>query len=438
VAGLLIRRAEVGRRLVDVRVRGETVADVGVLRPAAGDVEIDAAGGALLPGLHDHHLHLLSLAASATSVWCGPPEVTGLAGLARALRAAPGRRVRGIGYHESVAGVLDRQAMDRLVADRPVRIQHRGGALWLLNTLALVESDLLAEAEDGRLWRGEHLLRAKPAARPDLAAVGGRLASYGVTGVTDATPDLSTDTVELLTGGALPQRLHLLGAPAGLPLPTGCTPGPYKILPPDHLPPDWATLHEQVRATHAAGRPVAVHAVTRESLAVTLAVLAETGTLPGDRIEHAAVVGADAIEPLAAMGVTVVTQPSFPVQRSAEYRRDVPESEHGDLYRYASLLAAGVRVAPSSDAPFACADPWRTIAAATNRELGHAERVSPRTVLAGLLAPLSDPGGKPRRVVPGVPADLCLLRVPLADALSDPDSDAVAVTICRGRVVHGC
>lgn len=433
MAGLLIRRAEIGGRLVDVRVRAETVVDVGVLRPAAGEVEIDAAGGALLPGLHDHHLHLLSLAAAASSVWCGPPQVTDVAGLARVLRAAPGRRVRGIGYHESVAGVLDRHALDRLVADRPVRIQHRGGALLLCNTRALVESDL--PTGDGRVWRGDHLPRT-PDERPNLAAVGRRLASYGVTGVTDATPELSSDTVELLTTGRLPQRLHLLGAPTGLPLPAGCTPGPYKILPPDHRPPDWATLCEQVTAMHAAGRAVAVHAVTRESLAVTLAVLSETGTLRGDRIEHAALVGVDAIEPLAALGVTVVTQPSFPVERSAGYRRDVPE--HDDLYRYASLLAAGVRVAPSSDAPFACADPWRTIAAATSRELGPAERVPPRTVLAGLLAPLSDPGGPPRRIVPGVPADLCLLRVPLADALSDPDSDAVAVTVCRGRVVHGC
>ncbi|HEX3647588.1 MAG TPA: amidohydrolase family protein [Pseudonocardiaceae bacterium] len=414
---MLISRAEVDGRVVDVRVRGESVTDIGELRPDGGETEIDAAGGALLPGLHDHHLHLLSMAAAATSVWCGPPQVTDVDGLARALRAAPGRRVRGIGYHESVAGIPDRQALDRLVADRPVRLQHRGGALWVLNTEALLESHLLAEAEDGRLWRADHLLRVGQY-RPDLTALGRQLAAYGVTGVTDATPNLSAD---VLTG--LPQRLHVLGR--------------SKILPADHVPPDWATLHEQVTVAHAAGRPVAVHAVTRESLALTIAVLTETGTLPGDRLEHAAVVGADAVAPLAQLGVTVVTQPSFPVERAAEYRRDVPESEHADLYRYASLLAAGIRVAPSSDAPFASADPWRTIAAASTRDLAPAERVPARTVLAGLLSPLSDPGGPPRRVVPGVPADLCLLRVPLTEALSTPDAEAVAVTICRGQVVYG-
>src|SRR5207302_5890494 len=150
----------------------------------------------------------------------------------------------------------------------------------------------------------------------------------GVTGVTDATPDLPAETVELLTSGALPQRLHLLGAPGSA--------APRKILPADHRPPDFDALREEIGRTHQTGRPVAVHAVTRESLVVTLAVLAETGTLPGDRIEHAAVVSWDTIPLLA--GLVVVTQPSFVAERGAEYQRDIPESEHADLYRYASLL----------------------------------------------------------------------------------------------------
>lgn len=239
--GLLIRRAEVDGRTADVRVRGESITGIGELRPVRGEAELFAAGGALLPGLHDHHLHLLSLAAAATSVRCGPPEVSDLDGLARVLRAAPGRWVRGIGYHESVAGVPDRHMLDSLVADRPVRVQHRGGALWVLNTRGLTELGLLDDFEDGRLWRAGALLRERHGeqAPPDLAAVGRRLASFGVTGVTDATPNLSADTVRLLARADLPQRLHLLGAPTGLRLPAGLTVGPHKILPPDHRPPDW-------------------------------------------------------------------------------------------------------------------------------------------------------------------------------------------------------
>jgi predicted amidohydrolase YtcJ len=436
VNGLLIRRAELDGRTADVRVRAGFVTEMGELRSAASEMVIDARGGALLPGLHDHHLHLLSLAAAATSVRCGPPDVINFHWLARALRAAPGTWARGIGYHESVAGVLDRHALDRLVPDRPVRVQHRSGGLWMLNTRALTELGLLNEYDDGRLWRADALLRERLGDQepPDLAAVGRRLASLGITGVTDATPELPEDTIQLLADVALPQRLHLLGVPPGVSPPPGVTIGPWKILRPDHEPPDWDTLHAEVQRVHATGRPVAIHAVTRESLVVALAVMAQAGTVTGDRIEHAAIVGRDLLPMLTQVGPVVVTQPGFAVERGDQYRRDVPEADHADLYRYASLLNAGVKVAASSDAPFASEDPWRVIAAAATRDLAPAERVTPRQVLDGLLTPLNDPGGAPRRITVGAPADLCLLHVPLAEALWAPDAGQVAATVCRGRL----
>lgn len=440
MSGLLILRAELAGRTADIRVRAGLVTEIGDLRPGAAETVIDAHGGALLPGLHDHHLHLLSLAATYTSVRCGPPDVADSDGLARALREAPGTWVRGIGYHESVAGILDRHALDRLVYDRPVRVQHRSGGLWMLNTRALTELGLLDDHGDGQLWRADMLLRDRLGDHepPALAAVGRRLASLGITGVTDATPELSDDTIHLLTGADLPQRIQLLGAPEGIPLRAGFTIGPWKILPPDHEPPDLDALRAEVRHMHAAGRPVAIHAVTRESLVVALAVLAETGPMRGDRIEHAALVGRDLLPMLARAGPVVVTQPGLVFERTDQYRRDVPEPEHSDLYRYASLLEAGVKVAASSDAPFASEDPWRTIAAAATRDLAPAERVTPGQALDGLLTPLDDPGGAPRQIAVGVPADLCLLRVPLAEALSAPDAGQVALAVCQGRpcVLH--
>lgn len=437
MTALLIRGAEVENRLVDVRVVGERITEIGALRHRPGEFELDAGGGALLPGLHDHHLHLLALARASTSVRCGPPEVTDRSGLADVLRAAPGHWVRGVGYHESVAGIPDRHLLDQLVPDRPVRVQHRGGALWVLNTRALTELDLHDAAEDGRLWRADPLLRQRLAEPPpDLAALGAHLAALGITGVTDATPNLTDDTVRLLTESGLPQRLHLLGAPQHLPLPPHATVGPHKILPADHEPPDWDGLRAEINEAHARRRPVAVHAVTREALVVTLAAFAETGTLPGDRIEHAALVGDDSIPLIADLGLAVVTQPGFVVARGVEYRRDIPAADHRDLYRHASLLRAGVKAVASSDAPFGDEDPWWTMVAAGHRELAPDERVSVEGVLAGLLSPLDDPGGPPRRVEVGADADLCLLRAPLADALSAPHRDAVAATICRGELAY--
>ena len=134
---------------------------------------LDADGGALLPGLHDHHIHLMALAVAKASVRCGPPQIRSLGSLASALRERRDSRgwIRGVGYHESVAGQLDRARLDELVPDRPVRIQHRSGALWVVNSAAVdqlgldrgvdqpgVERDAEGHAT-GRLFRLDSWLR---------------------------------------------------------------------------------------------------------------------------------------------------------------------------------------------------------------------------------------------------------------------------------------
>ena len=170
--------------------------------PAGADVVIDAGGGALLPGLHDHHVHLLAMAAARASVDVGPPAVTSPAAFDDALRAAPGDGwVRGVGYHESIAGPLDRRRLDALVPDRPARVQHRSGQLWVLNSAAL---DLVGlDVADGRLYRMDDVLRARiEGPPPDVAAAAAELAGFGITGVTDLTPASDPDELALLADAA--------------------------------------------------------------------------------------------------------------------------------------------------------------------------------------------------------------------------------------------
>src|SRR5687768_12237258 len=112
VAGILvrvlIRNAKIWRGgLSDLRIEAGHTAAFGKLEPLPGERVIEAQGGALLPGLHDHHIHLPALAAARASVRCGPPEVTDEAELAAALNRPGQGWLRGIGYHESVAGMLD-------------------------------------------------------------------------------------------------------------------------------------------------------------------------------------------------------------------------------------------------------------------------------------------------------------------------------------------
>lgn len=457
---VLFRDVEVEGRRSDVLVAGGVVTAVrptGRTTAWAGSVDavVHGGGGALLPGLHDHHLHLLSLAAELSSVRCGPPDVRDAGELADALtvadRALPaGRWLRATGYHESVRGRLDRHVLDVLVPGRPVRVQHRSGALWMLNTAALrLLKERLPAGDDtergpdgeptGLLWRSDHVLRGLGDDPPDLAEVGRLLTAYGLTGVTDATPDLEPGAVDLLVSavasGDLRARVLLLGAAA----PPGgrFAAGPLKLLLRDHDLPSFDWLADRVAASHDAGRPVAVHVLTRHSLLLTLAVLEQVGSLEGDRLEHAAVVPPEVRGRLAGLGVRVVTQPGFLRLRGEQYAEDVEPDDLPLLYPFASLVTAGVRTTASSDAPYGPLDPWRTIADAAaraterGRVLGPDERVTTATALSGYLSASDDPGGPSRKVRPGVPADLCLLAEPLHDALRHPHAGLVR------HVVHG-
>lgn len=428
---LLIKDVEVDGAAADVLVAHGFVVRVGLDLTAPGVEQLDGSGGALLPGLHDHHAHLLATAAARSSIDCGVADREELRAV---LRGAAGGRVRGIGYSEDVAGLLDRDLLDELEPSRPVRVQHRSGALWALNTRGLEE--LHAEdVEDGRLWRGDPRLVGE-SAPPDLTALGAELAGLGVLGVTDATPDLSASALALLVGADLPQELLLLGAPTGWSDGSGRSrAGPEKVLLHDEHDLDWEALVRRLRTAHASGRAVAVHSVTRGSLVAVVTALQEVGTVPGDRIEHAAVVPDDLLPALRDLAVVVVTQPALAAARGDSYLRDVDAEDVHGLWRWASLSRAGIPVVPSSDAPYGPMNPWSVLRAARDRStpggavLGRQERVPVPVALDRMLAPLDDPGAAARRVSPGAVADLVLLHHPLSRALEEPSDDLVRMVL---------
>lgn len=434
VAMLLIRNAEVdGVTGVDVRCRGGRIAEFGRITPAADEPILEADGGALLPGLHDHHLHFFALAAAFRSVRCGPPEVADAEGLEAALRHAPGGGwIRGVGYHESVAGRLDRARLDALVADRPVRIQHRSGKMWFLNTTAVGVLGLPADS-NGRLFRRDRWLGTRVDGDVDVAGTTRLLASRGVTGFTDATPHNDPAAVRDLVAAAPLQRVVAMGDES-------LAEGALKIMLDDFDLPGIDALRDRMAGAHAAGRPVAVHCVTRTELVFALSTLMEAGTLPGDRIEHASVADAAGMELLAEAGVTVVTQPNFIVERGDRYLKDVAASEHAHLYRGHGFLEAGIPLGGGTDAPFGEADPWLAMRAAVAREthtgkvLAAREALTPERALALFTTPPEDPGGAPRRVRVGEAADLCLLDRPWLDARGALSRDLVAATVLAGKV----
>jgi predicted amidohydrolase YtcJ len=399
---VLIRGTERG----DVRVVDGVIAAVGRLDREPGEEVVDAAGGALLPGLWDHHVHLRALAASRASV-----DVS-------ALRPGDGW-LRATGYHESVAGPLDRWTLDAIVGDRPVRVQHRSGELWVLSSAAC-RAVGLDESHDGRLWRSDDWLRERvPPVPLDLAAVGQEALSWGVVGFTDTTPDRSADDVADLL--AVPQRLHLMVPPdVALARHPRVTAGHRKVLLDDVTLPTVDELRALVAASPAG---IAVHCVTRVQLLTFLAA----GPRPGDRIEHGAVIPEELVPELAALGVVVVTQPNFVAERGEQYRTDVDPDDLPSLYRCGSLLRAGAAVAAGTDAPFGRPDPWAAMRAAVSRDLNPDERVEPLRALELFLGRPEAPA-VPRRVAVGEPADLVLLHVPLAIQLRELDPANVRQT----------
>ncbi|HLY79403.1 MAG TPA: amidohydrolase family protein, partial [Caulobacteraceae bacterium] len=140
MTSLVVRDVEIeGRAGLDVRIVDGRIAEIGPRLAHRGEA-LEGRGGALIPSLVDHHIHLFALAAQAESL-----SLEGVASAAAfkarieaALAARPvGRWLRVTGYHEAMGGELDRAGLDAIAPSHPIRVQHQTGSLWVLNSLAL-------------------------------------------------------------------------------------------------------------------------------------------------------------------------------------------------------------------------------------------------------------------------------------------------------------
>ncbi len=451
---LLIRDASLlDGQAADIRIAQGKIIEIG--RDLAGaEPAVEAAGGLLLPGLHDHHIHIAATAAGFASVRCGPPEVENEQALANSLGQPGEGWLRGIGYHENVTGrLIDRRWLDGVNSKRPLRVQHRSGRMWIFNSvgLALLLGTGIAappglERETGRLFDDDGFLRrALGGVPPNFAQVGAMLARRGVTGVTDMSPGnddaIAAHFAQAQDSGALPQRAILAGRLelGGSGLPAGLRLGPFKLHLHEAQLPDFDGTVAAIRTAHAQNRPVAVHCVTEVELVFTLAALAEAGPHPGDRIEHASVTPAALLEEIAAQDLIVVAQPHFVAERGDAYRAAIVQAEWPDLYRLQSFGSAGVTLAGGSDAPFGAADPWAAMQAAVTRRTAHGqvlglqEALTPEAALALFLA---DPAElrRTRQVQIGASADLCLLSQPWHRVREDLSGACVRASFIGGRL----
>jgi predicted amidohydrolase YtcJ len=118
------------------------------------------------------------------------------------------------------------------------------------------------------------------------------------------------------------------------------------------------------------------------------------------------------------------------VERGREYATDVDPDDQAHLYRCRSLAEAGIALAAGTDAPYGSADPWAVMRAAVERSGG--EAVDRRTAL-DLFAGEPQHPSRVRKLAVGSVADLCLLHVPLKEALDLMSADVVRATFVGGQ-----
>lgn len=437
----LIQNVEVNARPhQDVLIADGCIAALGEQLPLGNAEVIDGQGDLLLPGLKDHHMHLVALAVSKNSLNCSPQHCPNADALSTALQAdLSDGWLRGIQYHPSVAGELDVAWLDQHGPQRPIRIQHQGGRLWVFNSIALArlqvsESDPFERIDgqlSGRLYEGDAWLRERMTAlgearRPDLRAVSEELAAYGITGLTDTSPSNDMQALQWFSSaqasGELIQDVLMMGD-ASLDGAVGAgrvTVGAHKFHLLESALPDFEETVAAIRQSHSADRNAAFHCVTRTELAFALSALEDAGVKQGDRIEHASVTPPEWLEKIRQLGLIVVTQPALIRERGDRYLRDVDAEDQPWLYRLKGFIEAGIPLAGSSDAPYTQPNPWQAMQSAIDRcslkgtVIGPEESLSPEQALNLYTSPLETPACVLQTIAVGQKADLCLMDAPWA------------------------
>src|SRR5262249_26571317 len=338
---------------------------------------IDCRGATVLPGIVDPHLHLVALATRGAHLDCG--GFRGLDELLAAirLRAAglpSGAWLRGEGLDEVQLGGLPTAAeLDRASAGAPVRVRPprrppsvlSGAGLRRLGRRPGVE--LRGGHPTGLVHGQERAISRVVGPLPRSVVVDGlagaamELASLGVTTVADATPRTWASTAplrEAMASRRVPLRVFAMRAPGSRRW-NGERPsaGPVKLMVeegPGGMRPAPAVLARRI-ARAAADGPVAVHCLGATTL---VAALAGFAALPRalrargpHRLEHVAECPPPLVRRIAALGLTVVTNPAFVRVRGDVYRAESDPAAWSSLYRARSLAAAGVPLAARSGAP---------------------------------------------------------------------------------------
>ena len=465
---------------VDLRIVDGTVTEIAPTL-ATGDHALDLDGRWVLPGLWDHHVHLLQWAQLKarldTTGTTGPAEVVDR------VRARLGEDRPGplIGFGHRIADWPEQPstaALDAVSTERPIILisgdAHHG---WLNSAaqrlLGLApREEVVREAE---WFEAYERLGAVPEVRAEGEDAIGRVvaeaAALGVVGVTDfefggayadwparvrrgvsalrvraaAYPDGLDDVIEKgwRTGDALEESGLVRMGPlkilsdGSLSTRTAYCCQPYLgpgVGADDHgvLNTPAEELHGLLTRAHAAGLEVAVHAIGDAAVAAALDGFAATGARGS--IEHAQLMASADIGRMARLGLAASVQPAHLVDD-----RDVAEVCWADrtarCFPFRAMADAGIPLVLGSDAPVSPLDPWLAIRVAVHRSGDERAPWHPEQALtvAEALAASTDGQGT---VGIGSRADLVVLDADPMDLLGMTRMP-VAAPLLGGRLTHG-
>lgn len=460
---------------------------------------IDCRGKTVLPGFIDSHLHLLSFAESLVTLNLKPERgicsITDIQSKIReqAKEEPSGTWIRAKGYNEFYLAEKrhpTRRDLDEAAPDHPVKLTHRSGHAHVLNSLAMKRAGISIETPEptggiidreidtglpsGLMYEmGDFLAeRIPPLDERELekgvALADQELLSSGITIVQDASFRNDTDRLELYQSwkerGSLRPRLHMMLGAQGFP-----RTGPDSLLVPTgteqvkvtgvkiiidetsgRLVPSQQELDELVSRIHESGLQAVLHAVEENAIeSACLAVEKALARIPRPdhrhRIEHASICPPPLVKRIARLGIMVVSQPGFIHDHGDRYIETVDPDQFPHLYPFRSLLKAGIRVAGSSDCPYASLNPLIAMSAAISRKsdggrpVNRNEGIGPMEALKmyteyGAWSSFSE--GEGGSISPGKRADLVILSGdPLKGSPDEIKEIRVEMTVINGKVV---
>ena len=467
----LVRNVHIGpeRRPADVVISDGTVAAIADPGQSAdGMAVLDGAGGTLLPGLVDAHVHMAQWASTRRRIpLASARSATEAVALVAAGATADGW-VFGANFSDGLwTDVPHKDLLERALPGRPAALFSNDlHTLWL-SPAALKE--IGREHETGVFVEADCMVITAqlPAGDQDnwVLDAAEAAAARGVTGIVDyEMADTVTDWLRRRQLRELPVRVscaiakHLLDTAIERGHRTGdevpgtdgmLRIGPYKLFVDGSLNTRTAYCHDPypgnghgalvlppeellplMRRAAEHGITPAVHAIGDLANEIALDAFAQIGCR--GRVEHAQLVADKDFHRFAELGVIASVQPAH-----APDDRDVADrywpGRTGRAFAYAALLAAGATLEIGSDAPVAPLDPWDGIASAVSRSDDDRPSWHPEQAIPVGTALAAASGGRDRVRV-GDPADLLITaRDPYTTELRDMP---IVLTMVGGRTTH--